>query len=194
MRIPQWLPRIKRIFFWPMAITGGILFIGGTYLTARDFYLLLLPGWLWLTVGSGFLVTAVLSILYRLERRTDPVAVQGQTVAITSFPKLPNYNKEQKQEAKTFLDRSIRTGGELRGRIQPRSLKGFEEIQEEIAKFIQDVDIRVWELMPEYHEYFTSPLVGLDISRYDQWYQHTASECRKIDSILVKLKKMRSEL
>lgn len=194
MRISSWLARIRKIFWWPMLIIGGILSIGGVYLTGRDFYFFDWPGWLWLTIGVFIFFVSITGILYQFQRQLDSVATKGQKEQISNFPRRPNYSKAQINAIREFLDRFIETGEKLSACIKPRSLDNFEEIQTEIANFYRDARIEVWKLMPEYSEFFTSRPTGLDVSKYDLWYSDTAAEGRKIDGLLLKLRRMRLQL
>lgn len=192
--IPSWLARVGKIFSWPMLIIGGIFSVCGVYLTVRDFVLFNWPGWSWLTIGVFIFVISIIGILYQFQRQFDLVTATVQKEQTNSFPKRPNYSQEQIKEAVKFLDESIRTAENLKSRIKPQSSNNLTQIQREITKLENDTTNRIWELTPEYNSFFTSPVMGLNDTKYIGWYKNSAYEARKIDVLLFKLKKIRLQL
>jgi hypothetical protein len=177
-----------------MLVIGGIFSVGGAYLTGRDFLLLNLPGWLWLTIGVFVFVISTTGILYQFQRQFDLVVATIQKGQTSNFPKLPNYGQKQKQAATKFLDESIRTVESLKSRIEPQPSENLAQIRSEIAKLENDTTNGVWRLIPEYNSFVVSPTTRLDDTKYTGWHKDTAYEAQKIDGLLFKLKEIRLKL
>jgi hypothetical protein len=177
-----------------MLVIGGIFSVGGAYLTGRDFVLLNLPSWLWLTIGVFVFVISITGILYQFQRQFDLVVATVQKGQTSNFPKLPSYSQKQKQAATKFLDESIRTVESLKSRIEPHTSKNLAQIRSEITKLENDTTNGIWKLIPEYNSFLVNPTTGLDDTKYIGWYKDTAYEAQKIDGLLFKLKEIRLNL